>query len=131
MPAVVRYLDNADRQMHVTIEYVMLKGVNDQIYHAQQLAKLVGRYVSGRAKINLIPFNTFPTTKYTCSEPETIRDFAEILRNKNIITTVRKTRGPDIFGACGQLAGDVLDKTKRRQKYLQEMSNALLVEQYA
>ena len=124
-PAVARYLDHADRQMHVTIEYVMLAGVNDQIYHAQQLSKLIGRYISGRAKINLIPFNTFPTTKYTCSSPEVIREFAEVLRQKDIITTIRKTRGPDILGACGQLAGDVQDKTKRRQKYLQEMSQSV------
>ncbi len=125
LPAVAKYLDTADRQMHVTIEYVMLEGVNDQILHAQQLAKLVGRYVSGRAKINLIPFNSFPTAKYTCSSPETIRDFSEVLRQKNIITTIRKTRGPDILGACGQLAGDVQDKTRRRQKYLQEVSQSM------
>jgi len=124
LPAVVRYLDRAGRNMHVTIEYVMLAGVNDQIYHAQQLAKLIGRYLSGRAKINLIPFNTFPTTKYTCSAPEVIQAFADVLRKKDIIATIRKTRGPDIFGACGQLAGDVQDKTKRRQKYLQEVSLA-------
>jgi len=122
LPAVLHYLDRHDRQMHVTIEYVMLAGVNDQVAHAKKLSQLIGKYLSGRVKINLIPFNTYPTAKYACSDDATILEFANLLRSKNIITTIRKTRGPDILGACGQLAGDVLDKTRRRQKYLQELS---------
>jgi len=122
MTTVAKYLKSSQRQIHVTIEYVMLQGVNDHIKHAQQLAKLIGRYVSGQAKVNLIPFNSYPTAKYQCSSFDAIKAFADVLRAKDIITTIRKTRGPDILGACGQLAGDVLDKTRRRQKYLQETS---------
>lgn len=125
MTTVSRYLKQSQRQMHVTIEYVMLDGVNDHIQHAQQLSKLIGRYVSGQAKVNLIPFNSYPTARYRCSSDNQIKAFAEVLRSKHIITTIRKTRGPDILGACGQLAGDVLDKTRRRQKYLQETSQQL------
>ncbi|NBW56895.1 23S rRNA (adenine(2503)-C(2))-methyltransferase RlmN [bacterium] len=124
LPAVVDYLDAHDRKMHVTLEYVMLNGVNDSEKHAYTLAKLVNRYFPGRAKVNLIPFNPFPTTKFESTSMEQIKKFAEIVRSKNnIITTVRKTRGQDILGACGQLAGDVLDKTRRRQQYLQKIQS--------
>jgi 23S rRNA (adenine2503-C2)-methyltransferase len=122
LPAVAHYLDVQERKMHVTLEYVMLKGVNDSVKHAYTLAKVVNRYFPGRAKVNLIPFNPFPTTKFESTSMEDIKQFADIVRSKNnIITTIRKTRGQDILGACGQLAGDVLDKTRRRQQYLQKI----------
>jgi 23S rRNA (adenine2503-C2)-methyltransferase len=124
LPAVQRYLDTFDRKNHVTLEYVMLKDVNDSEKQARQLGNLIHKYFSGRAKLNLIPFNTFPTTQFQSSSQEHIQHFAQILRDKGILTTIRKTRGPDILGACGQLAGDVLDKTRRRQRYLQELASA-------
>lgn len=123
LPAVSAYLNHQDRKMHVTLEYVMLKDVNDSDKQAYTLAKLVNRYFPGQAKVNLIPFNPFPTTKFESSSYEVIRRFSDIVRSKGIITTIRKTRGQDIFGACGQLAGDVLDKTRRRQQYLQKVSS--------
>lgn len=123
LPAVQDYLDRFDRKNHVTLEYVMLKGVNDSEKQARQLGNLIHKYFSGRAKLNLIPFNTFPTTQFECTPAQDIQNFAQILKDKGILTTVRKTRGPDILGACGQLAGDVHDKTRRRQRYLQELAS--------
>jgi len=104
-----RYLDKAPRDF-VTFEYVMLDGVNDEPRHARELtdiAKLV------RCKYNLIPFNPFPRSGFKRSEPERIRRFAEILSRAGLTVTTRKTRGDDIAAACGQLAGDVADRTRR------------------
>jgi 23S rRNA (adenine2503-C2)-methyltransferase len=98
----------------ITFEYVMLKGVNDQPEHAAQLVKLL-RNVP--AKVNLIPFNPFPMTQYQRSSPEAIDVFREILLGKGINTITRKTRGDDIFAACGQLAGEVKDKTRRSERW--------------
>lgn len=98
----------------VTFEYVMLKGVNDQPEHAKALCKLL-RDVP--AKVNLIPFNPFPMTEYECSEPETIIEFRDYLIHKGINTITRKTRGDDIDAACGQLAGEVMDRTSRSQRW--------------
>lgn len=123
LPAVQQYLDRFDRKNHVTLEYVMLKGVNDSEKQARQLGNLINKYFSGRAKLNLIPFNTFPTAQFECTPAPEIQRFAQMLKDKGILTTVRKTRGPDILGACGQLAGDVHDKTRRRQRYLQELAS--------
>jgi 23S rRNA (adenine2503-C2)-methyltransferase len=98
----------------VTFEYVMLKDVNDSMVHAQQLYQLLKDVP---AKINLIPFNPFPNAPYQCSEAKTIEQFKTYLTNKGIHTTVRKTRGDDIDAACGQLAGDFMDKTTRSQRW--------------
>lgn len=95
----------------VTIEYVMLDGVNDKPEHARQLIKLLKTLPS---KINLIPFNPFPNSGYATSTPEAVERFRNILVKAGLVTTVRKTRGDDIDAACGQLAGKVADKTKRR-----------------
>jgi 23S rRNA (adenine2503-C2)-methyltransferase len=98
----------------VTFEYVMLKGVNDQPEHARQLVKLLRDIPS---KVNLIPFNPFPMTQYERSPLEAINAFRDILISSGINTITRKTRGDDIDAACGQLAGDVKDKTSRSLRW--------------
>jgi 23S rRNA (adenine2503-C2)-methyltransferase len=110
MTACTRYLEKAPRDF-ITFEYVMLDGVNDQPQHASALVALV-RDVP--CKINLIPFNPFPGTEFTTSPRERIRAFARALQDAGIVATIRKTRGDDIDAACGQLAGQVHDRTKRR-----------------
>lgn len=109
MAACKRYLEKAPRDF-VTFEYVMLDGVNDSDAHARQLLALT-RDVP--CKFNLIPFNPFPASPFRRSPAPRIRAFADILMSAGIVTTTRKTRGDDIDAACGQLAGQVRDKTRR------------------
>lgn len=109
MPACQRYLEKAPRDF-ITFEYVMLRGVNDSVQLAHELIELV-RDVP--CKFNLIPFNPFPQTQYQRSDKDTIQRFRDVLMRADIVTTTRKTRGDDIDAACGQLAGQVQDKTKR------------------
>jgi 23S rRNA (adenine2503-C2)-methyltransferase len=94
----------------ITFEYVMLKGVNDSVTDAKALIKLLQDVPS---KINLIPFNPFPNTQYQCSSAVTIDRFRNVLHNAGLVTTIRKTRGEDIDAACGQLVGQVQDKSRR------------------
>ena len=94
----------------------MLKGINDSDNDARALANLLSDIPS---KVNLIPFNPFPNTSYECSTPERIERFRDILIKSGLTTITRKTRGDDIDAACGQLAGQVMDKTKRTLKYIQ------------
>lgn len=91
----------------------MLDGVNDSDAHARELLALT-RDVP--CKFNLIPFNPFPGSPYKRSQATRIRRFAEILIEAGVVTTTRKTRGDDIDAACGQLAGQVLDKTRRTER---------------
>ena len=112
MAACRRYLVKAPRDF-VTFEYVMLDGVNDRDADARQLLALT-RDVP--CKFNLIPFNPFPGSPYKRSSSARIRQFAEILMAAGIVTTTRKTRGDDIDAACGQLAGQVKDKTRRVER---------------
>jgi 23S rRNA (adenine2503-C2)-methyltransferase len=107
--ACKRYLDKAPRDF-ITFEYVMLDGVNDADSHAQELVALAGKV---RSKFNLIPFNPFPRSDFKRSPPERIKRFAEVLQRAGLTVTTRKTRGDDIAAACGQLAGDVTDRTRR------------------
>jgi len=100
----------------VTIEYVMIHEVNDQDRHAKALAKVLRGLP---AKINLIPFNRFPGTDYQCSSLQRIKRFQQILIDAGYITTLRKTRGDNIDAACGQLVGQVHDKSRRQQKLQQ------------
>ena len=113
LDACLRYLPAAPRDF-VTFEYCMLAGVNDQPAHARQLIDLLRH--QGRdgvsCKINLIPFNPFPDSGLKCSDKATVLAFAEQLTAAGLVTTVRKTRGDDIDAACGQLAGDVIDRTR-------------------
>ena len=104
-----RYLDKAPRDF-ITFEYVMLDGVNDSDAHARELVALAGKV---KSKFNLIPFNPFPRSEFKRSPPERIRRFADILARAGLTATTRKTRGDDIAAACGQLAGDVADRTRR------------------
>lgn len=112
LEACNRYLVHAPRDF-ITFEYCMLDGVNDQVEHAHQLIELVRKYSSGGVwcKFNLIPFNPFPASGLIRSKPEQVKQFAKILSDAGIVTTIRKTRGDDIDAACGQLAGDVKDRT--------------------
>ena len=95
----------------------MLDGVNDRPEHARQLVALV-RDVP--CKFNLIPFNPFPNSGYERSSNNAVRAFRDILVDAGHVTTIRKTRGDDIDAACGQLAGQVQDKTKRKIRWLTE-----------
>ena len=106
-----RYLEKAPRDF-ITFEYVMLSGVNDSIEQAKALLVLVKDMP---CKFNLIPFNPFPNSGYKCSERKVILEFKRVLTDADIITTIRKTRGDDIDAACGQLAGQVQDKTRITQ----------------
>ena len=104
-----------DKRRSITMEYVMLAGVNDKEIHAQELIQLLQGV---RAKINLIPFNPFPHTPYQRSDTQTIMRFRDILMKAGLNTTIRKTRGDDIDAACGQLIGEVKDRTSRKARYL-------------
>ncbi|MEW6690318.1 MAG: 23S rRNA (adenine(2503)-C(2))-methyltransferase RlmN [Pseudomonadota bacterium] len=104
-----RYLERAPRDF-ITFEYVMLAGVNDTDAQARALLGIASRV---RCKFNLIPFNPFPKSGFTRSAPERIRRFAGILQRGGVTVTTRKTRGEEIDAACGQLAGDVADRTRR------------------
>lgn len=111
MAACRRYLEKAPRDF-VTFEYVMLDGVNDSDAQARELLAIT----SVSCKFNLIPFNPFPGSPYRRSSAPRIRRFAEILMEAGIVTTTRKTRGDDIDAACGQLAGQIKDKTRRNER---------------
>jgi 23S rRNA (adenine2503-C2)-methyltransferase len=116
MAACQRYLAFAPRDF-ITFEYCMLDGVNDQPNHALELVQLVRQVGTANAlgawcKFNLIPFNPFPASGLLRSDPKQVTAFAKILSDAGIVTTVRKTRGDDIDAACGQLAGDVQDRTQ-------------------
>lgn len=97
----------------ITFEYVMLDGVNDSMEDAKGLIKLLKTVPS---KLNLIPFNPFPNSLYQCSSNNRINQFKTLLNDAGIVTTVRKTRGEDIDAACGQLVGQVADKSRRHLK---------------
>jgi 23S rRNA (adenine2503-C2)-methyltransferase len=107
LAACWHYLDEQNGRS-VTFEYVMLDGVNDKREHAIELARLLK---DKPAKVNLIPFNPFPGTQYRRSPPEVIRQFGDELIRRGVMATIRRTRGDDIDAACGQLAGQVTDRT--------------------
>lgn len=105
-----------ESKRYITMEYVMLDSVNDQNEHADQLIKLLANV---RCKINLIPFNPFPNTRYQRSSKKRIDAFQLRLMNAGYNTIVRRTRGEDIDAACGQLAGDFTDRTSRRRRIIE------------
>ncbi len=118
LDACSRYLDHAPRDF-VTFEYCMLDGLNDSPEHARELVDLVQGFGGGkglRCKFNLIPFNPFPASGLVRSSPAAVVGFARILNEAGIVTTIRKTRGDDIDAACGQLAGDVRDRTRADER---------------
>ncbi|WP_322104781.1 23S rRNA (adenine(2503)-C(2))-methyltransferase RlmN [Paraburkholderia sp. J41] len=112
MAACQRYLEVAPRDF-ITFEYCMLDGVNDTEKHARELLALT-RDVP--CKFNLIPFNPFPESGLLRSKSDQIKRFAQILMDAGVVTTVRKTRGDDIDAACGQLAGEVKDRTRLAER---------------
>jgi 23S rRNA (adenine2503-C2)-methyltransferase len=114
LDACQEYLDKCDDKRGITIEYTMIDGVNDTMLHAKQLAKVLRRI---SCKVNLIPFNPFPNSGYQRSKPEAVSQFHSYLNSVGLVTTVRSTRGDDIDAACGQLVGQVEDRTRRSAKY--------------
>lgn len=112
--AVCRDYFKDEPRRSITMEYVMLDGINDKPEHARQLIKILDGVP---AKLNLIPFNPFPKTDYKRSTDANIERFQNILLNAGLNTTVRKTRGDDIDAACGQLVGEVKDRTRRQERY--------------
>ncbi len=122
LQACKAYLDAAPRDF-ITFEYCMLDGVNDQPEHAQALLDLVRGRVA--CKFNLIPFNPFPASGLKRSPRERVQAFAQVLQDGGIVTTIRKTRGDDIDAACGQLAGEVQDRTRVQERIGQRRSIAL------
>jgi 23S rRNA (adenine2503-C2)-methyltransferase len=121
LAACERYLEFAPRDF-ITFEYVMLDGVNDLDQHAQELIQIARRL---HCKFNLIPFNPFPGSGLQRSSAVRIREFAQQLMDAGIVTTVRKTRGDDIDAACGQLAGEVKDRTKLSERMAQKKMIAI------
>ena len=127
MDACVRYALRK-RGTSVTFEYTLMKDVNDQPEHARGLVKLMREFdrrvqMKDAAKVNLIPFNPFPGTRFARPTDEAIRAFQKQLNNAGMIAPVRRTRGDDIDAACGQLKGQVMDRTRRsaeHRKRLQE-----------
>lgn len=116
LDACNHYVEGKPRR-RVTFEYVMIDGVNDTPQHAKQLARILEVVP---AKINLIPFNPFPQSDFKRSQPEVIQKFKDILIAAGYVTTIRKTRGDDIDAACGQLVGEVHDRTRRQEKMRQQ-----------
>ncbi|MFM7659019.1 MAG: 23S rRNA (adenine(2503)-C(2))-methyltransferase RlmN [Burkholderiaceae bacterium] len=112
LAACERYLQFAPRDF-ITFEYCMLDGVNDTDQHARELISLVSDVP---CKFNLIPFNPFPASGLRRSVMPRIKEFVQVLMDAGIVTTIRKTRGDDIDAACGQLAGDVQDRTSVKQR---------------
>jgi 23S rRNA (adenine2503-C2)-methyltransferase len=127
LDACTRYLVHAPRDF-ITFEYCMLDGVNDLPEHAEQLIQLVRKH-AGRGvscKFNLIPFNPFPASGLLRSPAPRVAAFAKALSDAGIVTTVRKTRGDDIDAACGQLAGDVKDRTRVGERIARQRTVMLM-----
>lgn len=113
LAACKAYVTHNAQHGGVTWEYVMLRGVNDRLEHAKELAELL-KGIPG--KINLIPFNPFPGSRYTCSKRDDMLAFQRYLTQAGYVATIRKTRGEDIDAACGQLVGQVNDRSRRERK---------------
>jgi 23S rRNA (adenine2503-C2)-methyltransferase len=115
LKACRHYLSGLGERRSLTMEYTLLRGVNDTLTHARELAALL-RDV--RCKINLIPFNPFPASGYERPDEASVRAFQTYLMNAGYATMLRTTRGDDINAACGQLVGQVQDRTRRRERYI-------------
>ena len=127
MDACVRYAMRKPRTS-ITFEYTMMKGINDQPEHARGLVKLMRKIDAqvqraNSAKVNLIPFNPFPGTRYERSDEADIRNFQTILLDSQVLTMVRRTRGDDIDAACGQLKGQVMDRTRRQAEFNRKLQS--------
>jgi 23S rRNA (adenine2503-C2)-methyltransferase len=125
MDACVRYALRK-RGTSVTFEYTLMKGVNDQPQHARQLLRLLRQFdnavqMKDAAKVNLIPFNPFPGTRFERPDDAAIRGFQKLLNEAGMIAPVRRTRGDDIDAACGQLKGQVMDRTRRQAEFQKQL----------
>ena len=123
MEACVRYLEKRRKGDSITFEYTLMKGVNDSPATARELARLMRQFsnrmqYADAAKVNLIPFNPFSGTRFERSGDAEIRAFQKLLLDAGVLTMVRRTRGGDIDAACGQLKGQVMDKTRRQRRFL-------------
>lgn len=121
MESCVRYAMRKPKTS-ITFEYTMMKGVNDRPEQARALARLMRRIDAkvqraNTAKVNLIPFNPFDGTRFERSDSADIRDFQKLLLDAGVLTMVRRTRGDDIDAACGQLKGQVMDRTRRQARF--------------
>jgi len=114
MAACRRFIDKQNTRTRITFEYVMLDGVNDQPEHARELIRLLKGIPT---LMNLIPFNPFEASGYSTSSRKAVAKFSEILQNAGMTTVTRKTRGEDIDAACGQLAGQIEDKSRRHRRF--------------
>jgi 23S rRNA (adenine2503-C2)-methyltransferase len=121
LDACNEYLEVAPRDF-ITFEYVMLKGVNDAPDQARELAKLLERVP---AKVNLIPFNPFDDSGFERSDMERVKRFQHILLDAGYVATIRRTRGDDIDAACGQLAGQVVNRMKRKTVHVHPRQSSL------
>jgi 23S rRNA (adenine2503-C2)-methyltransferase len=126
MAACQRYVARKPRAS-ITFEYTLMKGVNDQAVHARELASLMRRFdnavqIKDAGKVNLIPFNPFPGTRFERSGDDAIRAFQKLLQDARVLTTVRRTRGDDIDAACGQLKGQVMDRTRRQADFRKQLA---------
>lgn len=126
MEACVRYLRHKKKGDSVTFEYTLMKGVNDSPAIARELVKLMKAFsnkmqYADAAKVNLIPFNPFPGTRFERSGETEIRAFQKILLDNGVLAMVRRTRGDDIDAACGQLKGQVMDRTRRQSEFKRKL----------
>jgi 23S rRNA (adenine2503-C2)-methyltransferase len=124
LAACSRYLDAAPRDF-ITFEYCMLDGINDAPEQAHALVRLLKDRIA--CKLNLIPFNPFPQSGLRCSPRQRVLAFAGVLQEAGIVTTIRKTRGNDIDAACGQLAGEVQDRTRVHLRTARPLSGTAVV----
>ena len=113
LDSVKRYVDSCDDKRITTIEYILIDGINDELSHAEELADLLRQLPS---KINLIPFNAFEGSNYLKPSGNRVKRFQKYLQGEGYVTTIRSTRGDDIMAACGQLVGQVNDKTRRKER---------------
>ena len=126
MESCVRYLRTRKRES-ITFEYTLMQGVNDGLDTARELARLMRQFCNRvqyneAAKVNLIPFNPFPGTRFERSDETQIRAFQKILLDSGVLTMVRRTRGDDIDAACGQLKGQVMDRTRRQAQFRRSLA---------
>ena len=117
LDSVMRYVEKCGDQRKTTMEYILINKVNDSLENAKELAKILRRIPS---KINLIPFNPFPGSHYKRPSNMRVTAFKKVLQKEGYITTVRTTRGEDIMAACGQLVGQVNDRTKKKERLLRK-----------
>jgi 23S rRNA (adenine2503-C2)-methyltransferase len=113
LDSVKRYVESCEDKRVTTIEYILIDGVNDSLELAEELAELLTQIP---CKVNLIPFNPFSEVNYKKPSGNRVKRFQNFLQEKGYITTIRSTRGDDIMAACGQLVGQVNDKTRKKER---------------